>query len=142
MIKHLAFAAAGAAVILGGIAANANELADTVQQAGIQIKWPSHDSACLEEKLYGFYRFADRSVHVCDRGSDEEQINTLRHELIHAVQHCNGDQAVLSSNLSPLFPQLSGLGYDPAVLRTEAEARVLASIPYEGLITLIRTYCL
>ena len=142
MIKHLAFAAAGASVIFGGIAANANELADVVRQAGIQIKWPSHDSACLERKLYGFYRFGDRSVHVCQRGSEEEQIDTLKHELVHAVQHCNGDKALLNSDVSYLFPALGGLGYQPSVLRTEAEARILAAIPYEGMVTLIRHYCL
>lgn len=141
-------AALAAFSLLFAAPAHADPLVDAVQQlnaVGVRTRLGDYPRCTQNPTLLGYYHFGSRTITVCEsnhQGDDREMGDTFKHEAIHAVQHCNGHKPLMGSNTSWLFPQLEQLGYPDEELHTEAEARVLASIPYEGLTRLVRAYCL
>ena len=64
-------------------------LIDALIQAGIQVSFDHR--ICKTDKVYGFYHNPSKSLVVCNEGSeilDENDLDTLRHEAVHAIQDC------------------------------------------------------
>ena len=129
MLKRLAFIAAGTAVVLSGITANAqgsevHYLFNALTRNGVAVRNGGTTGDCADPALYGFYDPAERSLTLCDRSTDKW--NTLKHEAWHAVQHCWGGPVVTQHTKPHHLEALRKLGYPEHQLYTEADARFAA----------------
>jgi len=131
MLKRLAFAAVGAAVVLTGLAANAqtterSALFESLSRNGVRVVMGTSSKLCARRPgLQGYYLPSTRTITLCPKG--HEPWDTLKHEAWHAVQHCWGG-AVLTDGTSELFPALRKLGYPEHELFTEADARIAEEV--------------
>ena len=93
MIKRIALAAIAAAACIMPAAAEIQpgtaSLLETVEENGILVT-VNHDD-CLTNGANGQYRWLgfQREIRLCPgRTVDADDHNTVRHEVIHAIQHC------------------------------------------------------
>ena len=129
MLKRLAFIAAGSAVVLTGIAANAQDsevhyLFNALTRNGVVVLKGGTTGECADPQLYGFYNPANRSLTLCDRSTGKWK--TLKHEAWHAVQHCWGGPVATKYTKARHLEALRKLGYPEHQLYTEADARFAA----------------
>lgn len=115
-MKKLLTAALLAATLFGSVAPSYatapdeyqehNALVSALQNAGISVHLDA-DICRKYTDLAGFYHSPSKSLVICNKGSrtmNEENLDTLRHEAIHAIQDCkNGVQgdSVLRPVLKP-----------------------------------------
>ncbi len=99
-------AASPALAISDKVAAEHNALVSALQNAGISVHLDAN--LCRKRSSFaGFYHSPSKSLVICNKGSramNEENLDTLRHEAIHAIQDCkNGVQGdnVLHPVLKP-----------------------------------------
>ena len=92
MFKFIATAAIAAASVIAP--------AHSYQNGGVEL-WGALDEAGVEittlncsdhgvENAYGFFVPASRDIYICEEVavSDAQQWETIRHEAVHAAQHC------------------------------------------------------
>ena len=114
----------------------------TAKEVGLEIK--RDPELCHKVKgLRGYFSPNRFEIGLCRR--DDEPKATLRHELIHAVQHCKNGQKVMPER--DFHQEALGYGWKPELYperewTTEAEARVLEHELGDGAIAgLLTTYC-
>ena len=93
MIKRIALAAIAAAAtfmpVMAEVQPGTASLLETVQENGILVT-VNHDD-CLTNGANGQYRWLgfQREIRLCPgRTVDAGDHNTVRHEVVHAIQHC------------------------------------------------------
>jgi len=93
MLKKLVLAAVAAAATFMPVAAEVQpgteSLLRTVEEGGILVTY--NVDACNTDNAHGSYRWAGlrREIRLCPgRTVDAIDHNTVRHEVIHAIQHC------------------------------------------------------
>lgn len=124
-------------------AAEHNALAGALNRAGITL-YLDADVCRSEAGLAGFYHSPSRSMVLCNKGSKEmtaDNLDTLRHESIHAIQDCkNGVQgdSVLRNALKPgVVEQLaarSGLSLERIrqIYRSHGASNEVIGLEYEA----------
>ena len=119
------------------------------QEVGARVLWARGLTNGCEKNLLGYYRPSKKTVVMCERNLSgiPAMLETLRHEVWHAVQHlCNGDRPVLSDHrlrqsMRASDKRILRKGYKPADHRLEAEARVLEQLPTRNFVDGVRAYC-
>ena len=93
MLKKLVLAAVAAATAFMPVAAEVQpgteSLLRTVEEGGILVTY--NVDACATDNAHGSYRWAGlrREIRLCPGQTvDAIDHNTVRHEVIHAIQHC------------------------------------------------------
>ena len=93
MLKKLVLAAVAAAATFMPVAAEVQpgteSLLRTVEEGGILVTY--NVDACATDNAHGSYRWAGlrREIRLCPGHTvDAIDHNTVRHEVIHAIQHC------------------------------------------------------
>ena len=144
MIKKLLMAAIAATAVILPVGAEVqpgtSSLLETIQDNGILVT--INPDACLTNGSNGQYRWLGfkREMILCPgRTVDGEDHNTVRHEVIHAIQHCvnvargtNYDTPIITDprsfyafvneNLSPSEQEWVTQMYDESQHLTELEA--------------------
>jgi len=108
---------------LARIEDNTDELLDLVSQSGVEVT--VNDSIyCLSGQYYGVYAWADdyRGIHLCP-GDTVEPIDhaTVRHEVMHAIQHCVNVKRQTSLDTSVLTPEKLKISADIHLTRRKLE---------------------
>lgn len=144
-------------------AAQHNALTDALAKAGIKL-YLDADICRTTTGLAGYYHSPSKSLVLCNKGSKqmtEENLDTLRHEAIHAIQDCkNGVQGdrILQPVLKPgvarnlasqhgidlerIRQVYSSRNVDQAVINLEYEAfAAAAGMSANTIATALRTTC-
>ena len=132
-------------------AASERELIEQASEenVGIPVLWARGYTNGCEEGLMGFYDTRRKRVVMCEAGLDDyaEMIDTLRHEVWHAVQYnCNGGQTVLSdeqirNGLKRSDVRVMRKHYKQHKHRLEGEARTVAQMPTPNFLQGLERYC-
>lgn len=115
------------------------------------ILWSNGSKAlgCKGSNIYGYYMPINRSIVMCQGNHNNdyaEIIDTLKHEGWHAVQHlCRNNVRFLSiEEINSRISQSDANnlhGYHPSKYVLEAEARVIAKLPYPQWKQLVNKEC-
>ena len=137
MIKHLAFAATGAAIIFLGLAAKSDTIEDgkaltaALHRAGVETVSNEGTGNCANPRLYGQYDPRAKRLTLCINNIPSVPFLhlTYRHEAAHAIQHCVGGLVApnLADDYEGRFVKLPS-GYPAHQKWHEVEARDMASL--------------
>lgn len=151
-MRHFLTAALLATTMLGSVspalaisdatAAQHNELISALTEVGIKVY--TDGAVCHKRPLSGFYHSPSKSLVLCNNGSremTEENLDTLRHEAIHAIQDCkNGIQGdrilhrVLKPGTVQSLAQKHGINLDriKTVYKSHGASQEVIQLEYEA----------
>ena len=150
----LATAAIATASFFTGGEAMANQkggaaLFYALQDAGVEVKV----SECEDDSSYGFYRsyvgaYQPGMIQICTNVAvtENDRYETLRHEAVHAAQHCRGWDTVMKDtwmkqNVTQEDKRFVMSAYDKSDWIVEIEAFTLEHFPNAFIAKLVNINC-